>query len=233
MKKVIVIPTYNEVGNIEVLIKRVMVLNIKDLQIIIVDDNSQDGTAEILKRLSKQYPLSYFIRKNKKGYGGALKLGLKKAKNFDIIITMDADLSHNPTEICPMIEKIKAGYDVVIGSRYAAGGKAINWPILRRLTSRATNFFVRTILLTGIKDNTSGYRAYSKNIIRRILKNTDSNGYSILEEILFLAKKEKAKIVEIPIKFSNRREGKSKAKMLNEFFNLIRTLLKLRLNFER
>jgi len=228
MKKVIVIPTYNEAENIEVLIKKIMALNIKNLQIIIIDDDSQDGTSKILKKLSKQYLVSYFIRENKRGYGSALKLGLEKAKNFDIIITMDADLSHNPKEIPRMIDKINGGYDLVIGSRYVESGRTINWPILRKLTSRATNLLVRTILLTGIKDNTSGYRTYSKKIIGKILSDINSEGYSILEEILFLAKKEKSKIAEIPIEFSNRKEGKSKANMLKELFSLIKMIFKLK-----
>jgi len=228
MQKVVVIPTYNEAGNIEILINRIIALNIKDLQIIIIDDNSQDGTAEILKRMSKKYHLSYFIRKDKKGYGSALKFGLEKAKNFDIIITMDADLSHNPKEIPRMIDKIEKGYALVIGSRYAAGGKTINWPILRKFTSRATNFFVKTMLLTGVKDNTSGYRAYSGRIIRKILKSVNSEGYSILEEILFLVKKEKYKITEIPITFDNRKIGKSKAKMIKEMAGLLQTMLRLK-----
>jgi len=228
MKKVIVIPTYNEAENIGVLIGRIIALNIKDLQIIIIDDDSRDGTKGILKKLSKKYPLSYFIRKKKRGYGSALKFGLEKAKNFDVIITMDGDLSHNPKEILRMISKIKSGYEIVIGSRYVPGGKTTNWPILRRLTSRITNLFVRTMLSTGIKDNTSGYRAYSKKIIERILKDINSEGYSILEEILFLAKKEKAKIVEIYIEFNNRREGKSKANMIKEFLGLVKTVMFLR-----
>jgi dolichol-phosphate mannosyltransferase len=228
MKKVIVIPTYNEAENIGVLIGRIIALNIKDLQIIIIDDDSQDGTRGILKKLSKKYPISYFIRKNKRGYGSALKFGLEKAKNFDVIITMDGDLSHNPKEIPRMINKIKYGYEMVIGSRYVPGGKTTNWPILRKLTSRITNLFVRTMLSTGIKDNTSGYRAYSGRIIRKILNNLNSEGYSILEEILFLVKKEKSKIAEIPITFDNRKAGKSKAKMIKEMGGLLQTMLRLK-----
>jgi dolichol-phosphate mannosyltransferase len=233
MKSVIVIPTYNEAGNIRVLIQRIMSLHIKNLKIIIIDDDSSDGTKEILKNLSKQYTLSYFIRKTKRGYGSALKFGLEKAKNYDIIITMDADLSHNPKEIPQMMRKIKLGYDLIIGSRYVHGGKTINWPILRKITSRATNLFVRAMILTGIRDNTSGYRAYSGKLMRTIVSDINSEGYSILEEMLFLALKNKARIAEIPIEFDNRKEGESKARMLKEFFNLARTLLKIRLGSKK
>lgn len=222
----ILIPTYNESKNIENIVKAISLIS-KDYKIIFIDDDSKDGTKEILEKLSKKHNVSYFIRKNKRGYGSALKLGFEKARNFDIIVTMDADFSHNPKDIPRLIREIEKGKDIVIGSRYVKSGKIKNWPILRKITSRFTNSFVRFFLRTEINDNTSGFRAYNNSFLKRI-NSFSSEGYSILEEILFLARKNNAKISEIPIEFKNREMGKSKANMLKEASRLFSLVIKLR-----
>ena len=225
----IIIPTLNEAENLEPLVKKINSVS-PSYRIIFIDDNSKDGTQEILKKLSKKYNVSFFIRKKKKGYGSALKLGFKKlnAKATDIIITMDADLSHNPKDIPFMVKKILQGYDVVIGSRYIKGGKIKRWPTSRKIISKLANLFIKLALGTGVKDNTSGFRAYSGNFINKIKGQIRSEGYSILEEILFLAIKENAKICEHPITFFDRKKGKSKARIIKEATNLLNMTLRLR-----
>lgn len=222
----IVVPTLNEAKNLETLVKKINDISAK-YKIIFIDDNSKDGTLEILKRLSKRYNVIFFVRKNKRGYGSALKLGLEKAKNSDIIITMDADLSHNPSDIPKLIRKLQKD-DIIVGSRYIAGGKIRGWPLLRRITSKLTNILVSFSLGSGVKDNTSGYRAYSGELVRKMIRNLKSRGYSVLEELLFLARKENARISEVPIVFQNRKKGRSKANMIKEALGLIKLILRLR-----
>lgn len=225
----IILPILNEAQNLEPIIKKINSVSPK-YRIVFIDDNSQDGTLEILKRLSKRYNVGFFIRKNKRGYGSALKFGFEKikAEDSDIIITMDADLSHDPKEIPALVKEINRGNDIVIGSRYIEGGKIEDWPFSRKVTSKLTNRVVRFVLATKIKDNTSGFRAYSGRIINRIKDKINSRGYSALEEILFLAIRENAKISERPIIFSNRKKGQSKARMIKEMIGLLNITLKLR-----
>ncbi len=223
----ILIPIYNESKNIENLVKKISDIS-KNYEIIFIDDDSKDGTKKILENLSKKHNVSYFIRKNKRGYGSALRFGFEKTRNFDVVVTMDADFSHNPKDIPKLIKEIEKGKDVVIGSRYIGGGKIKNWPLLRRITSKLTNSFVRFFLDTNIKDNSAGYRAYKNKFIKKILGDIKSEGYSIGEEILFLAKKNQAKISEIPVTFLDRTQGKSKAKMIKEAFGLLKMILRLR-----
>ncbi len=230
-KIAILIPIYNESKNIEILVSslgKIFKKISKKYTIIFIDDNSQDGTLEILKNLSKKYPLLYFIRKNERGYGSALKFGFEKAKKFDIIITMDGDLSHDVNDIPNLLDFINKGNDIVIGSRYIHGGKIKNWPIIRRITSKLTNTFTKIMLNTQINDNTSGYRVYKSSFIKNILNKLNSNGYSIGEEILFLAKKNQSKISEIPVTFQDRTRGKSKANMIKEAVGLFKMILRLR-----
>lgn len=226
----VVIPIKNEAKNLPKILKIINSLKLKEHDIIIVDDDSQDGTQEILKKLSKKYPIYSIIRKNRAGYGSALKEGFEKAlsKKSDVIITMDADFSHNPQEIPKLVEKIKQGNNIVIGSRYVKFGKIKNWSLLRRFLSRSANAFTQILLSTKIKDNTSGFRAYSPVILKKITPKLKSNSYTILEEILFIARKENAKIIEVPITFKDRTKGASKARIINEAKNLLKLAVRLR-----
>ncbi|MCX6742269.1 MAG: glycosyltransferase family 2 protein [Candidatus Pacearchaeota archaeon] len=227
----IVIPIKNEAKNLDCLVKTISMLKLGAYQIIFIDDNSLDGTLECLKSLSKKYPIKYVIRKNQTGYGSALKLGLEKVRKSEIVVTTDGDLSYDLKKIPELIKRInKKGEenDIVIGSRYVPGGKIKNWPFSRILISKLLKLFVSLTLNTNVKDNTSGCRAYSKKAINKILPEIKSNGYSILEEILFIAKKKGLKVVEIPITFQDRTKGKSKAKILKEGAGLIKTVAALR-----
>jgi dolichol-phosphate mannosyltransferase len=226
----IVIPTKNEASNLPEVLKLIHSQKLKDYKIIIVDDNSQDGTPELLKRLQKKYPLITIIRKNKTGYGSAIKDGFEKALSLksDIILTMDSDLSHNPKNLKTLAEKIRQGSDIAIGSRYIPQGGIKNWSILRRLISKTANVFLKISLSTEINDNTSGYRAYSSNLLKKILPKLKSNNYTILEEILYISKSLGSRISEVPIIFKDRTKGASKARILKEASNLFKLIFKLR-----
>jgi len=227
IKTSILLPVYNEEKTIERIIGEINIVD-KNYSIIIIDDDSRDGTSEIIKRVKDKYNIRYYVRKYEKGYGSALIYGFNKVKESDIVITMDADLSHDPSVIPCLIREIKNGYDVVIGSRYITGGEIRSWPLFRRITSKLVNFLVAISLRTGIKDNTSGYRAYSSQAISKLLKKINSNGYCVLEEILYWAKQQNLKCKEIPIVFTDRKEGVSKAKMFRESSQLLSLILTLR-----
>jgi dolichol-phosphate mannosyltransferase len=141
---------------------------------------------------------------------------------------MDADLSHDPSAISSLINEINNGYEVVIGSRYTEGGGILAWPLFRRITSKLVNLFFATCLRTNTKDNTSGYRAYSQAAIKKLSGKINSNGYSVLEEILYWVKQQNLKCKEVPIIFTVRQEGVSKAKMLKEAAQLLLIVLGLR-----
>jgi dolichol-phosphate mannosyltransferase len=227
MKTSILIPVYNEAKNIERLIMKINDIN-KNFSIVIIDDDSQDGTHKILENFKDKFNVHSYVRKNKRGYGSALIYGFNQVKDSDIVVTMDADLSHDPSVIPSLINEINNGYEVVIGSRYIEGGEIHAWPLFRRITSKLVNLFVAICLQTSIKDNTSGYRAYSKTAINKLLRKINSKGYSVLEEILYWVKQQNLTCKEIPIVFIGRKEGVSKAKMIKEFARLLSLVSTLR-----
>ena len=218
MKKVsVILPTYNERENIKLLIPRIFQVFEKNNisgNVIIVDDNSPDGTAEKAIELQKNYPLILIKRPKKMGIGSAYITGFEKAleNDSDVIFEMDADLSHNPENIVGFLKKIEAGFDVVIGSRRIEGGKIIGWNWYRKLVSKSANFIGEWVAgINGIKDLTSGYRAYRKDALRSIdLKKIKSSGYAFQLEILSRLLKRNLKIGLVPIVFCDRYSGKSK-----------------------
>lgn len=224
----VVIPTYNEAENIEKLINELFKLK-SNISIIVVDDNSPDGTGSIAEKLKANYPEKLFVihKEIKTGLGSAYIEGFKKALELEnnLVVTMDADFSHDPKKILSFADKIAEGYDVAIGSRYISGG-AVNWKLGRRILSKGANFLTNIILNLGINDVTSGFRCYKKNVLEKInFDKINSQGYSFLEEMLFICKKNKFKIAEVPIIFNDRKEGKSKLskiEMMKFFFTLIR-----------
>ncbi len=227
MKVTIILPTYNERENIKELIPRIFEIFKKENingNLIVVDDNSPDNTAEEVGNLSKQYPITLIERKKKLGIGSAYITGFKKALegNSDIIFEMDADLSHNPEYIPEFLRNLKEN-DLVIGSRYIPGGGIENWNLYRRSVSKGANILARLLTSLDIRDITSGYRAYKSNVLRKIdLNSIKSNGYAFQLEILFKTKKEGFKIMEIPIIFTERRRGSSKLSKIEivRFFTL-------------
>ncbi len=225
----VVIPTYNESKNIGIIIPKIDdSLKNYSYQIVIVDDDSPDGTGQIADGLSNKYPVKVIHRRENKGYGEACKEGFRFAiKNSDYIITMDCDLSHDPTVIPEMIKKAEK-YDVIIGSRYIKGGKIENWGLYRKIVSKVANVFTRFFLGISIKDCTSGFRFYKSKVLKIIdIDSINSNGYSFLEEILYRCYKKGFKISEVPITFKDRINGKSKLSK-KEIFKFIITLIKLR-----
>ena len=223
----IIIPTYNEIENIGKLIKLIE-QELKHVKhtIYIVDDNSPDGTVAFCKAM-KYKPLKVIVRKGTRGYGGAVLAGIKQAieDGCTKIITMDADLSHNPKYLLPLIN---SEGPITIGSRYVLGGGVINWGIYRKAVSKCANFFAGKILKLNTLDCTSGYRCYSSYVFKDFpFESINSNSYSFLEEILFRLKERGYITNEVPIIFVDRRYGETKFSV-KEIFKFFTMLLRLK-----
>lgn len=223
MKIFICIPTYNEAENIEKLVKKIFALKIDGLKIIIIDDNSPDKTGKIADELSQDYPIKVIHRKKKLGLGSAYISGFQYAlkKNANLTFEMDADFSHNPKDIPRLIQEIKNGYDVVLGSRKIENGEIKNWNLWRHFCSNGAMWFSKFFLKIKTLDVTSGFRCYRVNVLKKInLDKIKSNGYAFQEEMIYLCEKKGFKIKEIPIIFIDRQLGKSKLsyKDIAEFF---------------
>lgn len=212
-KLVKIIPTYNEKGNI-VSLARSVFGKMPQASVLVVDDNSPDGTADLVLEMKKDFPnLELHKRIGDKGFGKSYVEGFKKILNderYDYVVMMDADFSHDPTVVPAMVDKL-SDCDVVIGSRYVSGGKIENWNLRRRFLSRFANFYARFILGVPIRDLTTGFMCFKKNILKNIdLNSIKSEGYAFLIELKYKINKAGYKMVEYPITFSERREGKSK-----------------------
>ena len=212
---VIVIPTYNEIENIEVILEKVFLLDL-DVDILIVDDNSPDGTyakvQELIDADTYGGQLHLVIRQNKEGLGKAYIEGFKwcLARDYAFIIEMDADLSHDPKYLPSFIENIKA-YDLVIGSRYVEGGGVVNWSPLRKLISFGGSLYSRLILGISIKDVTGGFKCFRREVLESIdLDSILSTGYAFQIEMNYKTALKGFKIKEVPIIFEDRVAGLSK-----------------------
>lgn len=227
MNSIIIIPTYNEIENIKGLVEEILKLD--SFHILIVDDNSPDGTGKIVDGLSKKYKEVYVIHRERKlGIGSAYILGFKSAlkKNFDYIITMDADFSHNPEYLMSLIKNIDK-YDVVIGSRYLKNSQIIGWRYGRKVLSYGANLFTKFMLKLKINDFTSGFRCYKSEVLKSINLNTIiSDGYFFQIEIIYKCWQQGHNIAEIPIVFTNRLKGSSKISKL-EIIKAILGIFKL------
>lgn len=226
----VIIATYNEKENIEKLVKEIFSLGIDNLKMIVVDDNSPDGTGRIADDLLRVYPLSVIHRSGKLGLGSALIAGFKKAiqEGAEIIVTLDADFSHNPQDIPRLLEQIKNGYDLAIGSRKIKGGNIIGWNLWRKFCSTGAMRFSR--LLLGIKtyDVTTNFRCYKTKALEAInYQDVKSNGYSFFEETIYLSEKANLKIKEVPVVFNDRTRGKSKLSR-KEIVNFFITIFRLK-----
>ncbi len=224
-KTSIIIPTYNERQNINELVTRIFKLNISDLEVIFVDDNSLDNTAKEIAKFFNLYPVKLIQRPKKLGLGSAYIAGFKQAilNGADFIMEMDADLSHAPEDIPRMIDCAR-DYDLVIGSRKISGGKIIGWNAWRHLMSNGAMIVARLFLNLKTKDVTSGFRCYKRQVLEKIdLNSIKSNGYAFQEEMLYQTEKLGFKIAEIPVKFTDRSRGKSKlsTKDIIEFFKVM------------
>jgi dolichol-phosphate mannosyltransferase len=215
MKSIVVVPTYNEAANIADFSAALMVLDVPQLEVLIVDDASPDGTGQIADRLAWQYRDRLFVlhRKGLRGLGRAYVDGLRWALDHaaDRVIQMDADFSHSPRYIPAMLEK-SADYDVIVGSRYVPGGSLDKqWEQGRVFLSAWANFYARNILRLNVRDATAGYKCWARSALERIqLERVRSNGYVFQVEMAYLSQKLKLSILEIPIYFEDRRIGQSK-----------------------
>ena len=213
VNSLVIIPTYNERENVATVIKKLNSLN-TGVDILVVDDNSPDGTAEIVKGLQKECKnLSLLKRSGKLGLGTAYIKGFNWAleRRYQYILEMDADLSHNPDDVPRLIKECKKGYDLVIGSRYCDGVNVINWPIKRLLLSYSANKYTRIVTGLPIKDATAGFKCFNRKVLENINFNrVKSSGYSFQIEMNFRVWKKGYSLKEIPIVFEERSEGKSK-----------------------
>ena len=212
MKILAISPTYNEKKNISELINRISKLPL-EVDLLIVDDNSPDGTADIVKDIMIQNKNTHILEREKKlGLGTAYCEGFQWAldRGYDLIVQIDADLSHNPDDILRLVEMSKSS-DLVIGSRYIGGVNVINWPMHRLLLSYFANLYANSLIRFPIKDSTGGFKCLHRKVLESIdLKTINSQGYSFQIEMNFLAWVKGFKIQEIPIVFTDRTVGESK-----------------------
>jgi dolichol-phosphate mannosyltransferase len=212
---IVIIPTYNEIENIETIVRKVLSYE-KGFHVLIVDDNSPDGTAAIVEKLQEEFKQSLHLlnRPKKEGLGTAYKAGFDWSieHQYDYIFEMDADFSHNPDDLIRLYNACandKA--DLAIGSRYCKGGKVKNWPLMRILMSYFASIYVRMILFIGIKDTTAGFKCYSRKALKSVkYHNIPFTGYAFQICMKYGVKKHKLKITEVPITFIDRQFGNSK-----------------------
>lgn len=213
MKRLVVIPTYNERENIQAIVPAVFEQGL-DVDILVVDDNSPDGTGNIVRELQKKYStqLHLLSRPGKQGLGKAYLAGFRWGldQGYEVIVEMDADFSHRPRDLSPLLEKLKEN-DFAVGSRYTAGGSTLNWGLIRKIISRGGSIYSRMILGYPLNDWTGGFNAWKKVVLQGIdLDSVKSNGYSFQIELKYKALKKGFRGAESPIVFEDRRAGQSK-----------------------
>jgi len=211
----VIIPTYNEKENIEDIIRAILALN-EDFDILVVDDNSPDGTASIVQSLQQEFTdiLHLLVRKEKAGLGTAYITGFKYglSKGYDYIFEMDADFSHKPADLIRLRKECRDGdADVCVGSRYIEGGGVVNWPWDRLFLSRGASIYVQAITWMPVKDSTGGFKCYKRKVLESInLEKIEFVGYAFQIEMKYAAWSLGFKIKEIPIIFEDRVKGTSK-----------------------
>ena len=215
MSNLIIIPTYNEIENIENIIRKVFSLE-ESFSILIIDDGSPDGTAKKVKELQKEFSNTLFIeeRKGKLGLGTAYILGFKWAlkKDYQYIFEMDADFSHDPNDLSRLLKACKENEgDLAIGSRYVKGVNIVNWPMSRLLMSYFASKYVKAITGMPIHDSTAGFKCYKRKVLEKInLDKIEFVGYAFQIEMKFTSWKYGFNIIEVPVIFTDRQEGNSK-----------------------
>ena len=213
MRPLVIIPTYNESENIERMLRRIHEC-LPGAGVLVVDDGSPDGTAEIVKKVAAELPdINVLERAAKSGLGSAYRAGFAWGleRGFDACIEIDADFSHDPAALPTLVAPLSEGFDLVIGSRYVEGGSIPNWAWHRHLLSRGGNLYASGVLGLGVADSTAGYRCYSARILRRMeLDKIRAEGYGFQIEMTYRARQYGAVITEVPIKFVDREAGESK-----------------------
>ena len=213
MRPLVVLPTYNEALNIEEVIEKVRAA-VPHAQILVVDDGSPDGTADLAEELGRELgSVSVLRRSGKAGLGSAYRAGFREglARDHDVMIEMDSDLQHDPAALPSLLAAIDDGADLAIGSRYVAGGTIPDWALHRRLLSRWGNRYAGFVLGLPVRDVTAGFRAYRATALEKIdLDAVKADGYGFQIEMAYAVKRTGGRIVEVPISFSDRVRGTSK-----------------------
>ncbi|MGB2868996.1 MAG: polyprenol monophosphomannose synthase [Bacteroidota bacterium] len=211
-RSLIIIPTYNEAENIPKIIPRVLEQH-EGFHVLVVDDNSPDGTAALVRGMMERNPRVHLIeRPSKRGLGTAYVAGFKYAlaNDFDFVFEMDADFSHDPKALVTLLNKAEK-FDLVIGSRYISGVNVVNWPMRRLILSYSANLYTRIITGMPVRDATGGFKCYRRKVLETIdLDSIKSNGYAFQIETNFLAWRNGFKVCEVPIVFVDRTVGTSK-----------------------
>jgi dolichol-phosphate mannosyltransferase len=213
MKILIILPTYNEIENLQAVVEEILARGPYD--ILVVDDNSPDGTGALADRLAKKHRDRVHVlhRAAKEGLGRAYIDGFKWGlqRDYDLFFEMDADFSHNPAHLSQFVREIEDGADLVLGSRNIKGGGTRNWSVLRTLVSKGGSQYARLILFSPYHDLTSGFKAFRREVLEALdLENVDSNGYSFQIELTHRTHQMGYKVRETPIIFVDRKVGKSK-----------------------
>ncbi len=214
MQKIVIIPTYNEKENISSIVTAIFALD-QDFHVLVIDDNSPDGTAEIVKEMQPRFSSQLFIeeRKGKQGLGTAYIYGFRwaLARGYQYIFEMDADFSHNPNDLDKLYEACRQGADVAVGSRYVKGGGNVNWPRNRIVLSKGGSFYTQLITRLPVKDPTAGFVCYKRDVLEAInLNEIKFIGYAFQIEMKFASWKLGFTIKEVPIIFRDRSYGTSK-----------------------
>lgn len=208
-----IIPTYNEIETLPVVVKRLRAA-VPDAHVLIADDNSPDGTGELADRMAAEDGhISVLHRTAKEGLGPAYIAGFQWGleRGYDVLVEMDADCSHQPEQLPLLLDTVERGADLAIGSRYVPGGRIENWPLDRQIISRGGNLYSKLFLGTAINDITGGFRAFKADTLRAIdLSTVESKGYCFQIDLAWRAERQGLKIVEVPITFVERVEGVSK-----------------------
>ena len=217
MRVLVVLPTYNEAANIDRVLRRIRAA-MDDATVLVVDDGSPDGTADAAELLGKELGNIEIMRRDaKSGLGSAYRAGFRWGleRQFDACVEMDADLSHQPEALPGLVSALGSQCELAVGSRYVAGGVIPNWAWHRRLLSRGGNVYASALLGLGVADSTSGFRAYSASVLRRIdLDRIRADGYGFQIEMTYRARRAGASVVEVPIRFVDRVDGESKMSMV-------------------
>lgn len=207
----VVVPTFNERENLAHLISAVIH---QGYRLLVVDDSSPDGTGDLADRLASAEPgVSVLHRRRKEGLGRAYADGFDRAiaDGAEIVVEMDADFSHDPLDLPRLVSAVEAGADLAIGSRYVEGGATPDWPLLRRLISRAGNLYARVLLGVPVRDMTAGFRAFRVASLRSLrYRETEATGYGFQVEMAWRAHRAGMRIIEVPVSFRDRTRGESK-----------------------
>lgn len=213
MRTLVVLPTYNEIENIEEVLGLVR-RAVPDASILVVDDGSPDGTADLAEKVGEELGLIEVLRRaGKAGLGSAYRAGFRHglAQGFDVFVEMDSDLSHDPLALPALLSAIEEGADLAIGSRYVPGGSIPDWSTRRRLLSQWGNRYAGLVLGLPVRDATSGYRAYRAMALQQVdLESIRADGYGFQIEMAYQVKRTGGRVVEVPISFTDRIRGKSK-----------------------